>query len=118
MIVKIVVYIAGPFRGKSAWDVENNIRRAEELALECWRAGYAVICPHANTRFFDKAADDSVFLTGDLEIMDRCDVLLTTPDWERSAGALEEVRIALQNDRPKVVHSIEDLKVLYPVRVL
>lgn len=85
-----VLYIAGPFRGPNAWEVEQNIRRAEALALEAWRAGFAVLCPHTNTRFFDGAADDDVWLRGDLELLMRCDAVLLTPDWARSDGARVE----------------------------
>lgn len=105
-----IVYIAGPFRGKSHWDVECNVRRAEALALEAWRAGFAVICPHTNTRFFDGAADDSIWLNGDLEILHRCDAVLTTENWEESSGAKEEVRRAMIWNIP-VFHSLEDLVV-------
>lgn len=85
-----VVYVAGPFRGPTPWDIECNIRRAEALALEVWRAGAACICPHTNTRFFDKAAPDKVWLEGDIEILRRCDALILTEDWERSSGARNE----------------------------
>src|SRR5436309_15845129 len=85
-----VVYVAGPFRGKSYWDQENNIRRAETLALDAWRLGCAVICPHTNTRFFDGAVPDSVWLDGDLELLKRCDAVLMTPDWLKSTGASAE----------------------------
>lgn len=85
-----VAYVAGPFRGPNAWEVEQNIRRAETLALEVWRLGMAAVCPHANTRFYDKAATDDVFLDGDLEILRRCDAVLLTPDWARSRGATNE----------------------------
>ena len=105
----IVVYIAGPFRGKSHWDVEQNIRRAEGLALEAWRAGFAVICPHTNTRFFDGAADDKVWLEGDLEILVRCDVVLLTDDWERSSGARAEVAHAREWNVP-VFMTLETLR--------
>ena len=57
-----VVYIAGPFRGPNAWEIEQNIRRAESLALEVWRAGAAALCPYTNTRFFQGAAPDDVWL--------------------------------------------------------
>lgn len=97
---RLVVYIAGPFRGKSAWDIESNIRRAETIALAAWRAGAAVLCPHTNTRFFQDAAPDDVWLDGDLELLDRCDVVLLTPDWERSSGARAEVEFAIKNDKP------------------
>jgi len=85
-----VVYIAGPFRAANSWEMEQNIRRAEEYALEVWRMGHACVCPHTNTRFFQGAADDSVWLEGDLEILRRCDVVLMVPGWERSSGARAE----------------------------
>lgn len=85
-----VVYIAGPFRGPNSWEIEQNIRRAEALALEVWRAGFAAICPHANTRFYQGAAPDEVWLQGDLAILRRCDAVLLTEDWQRSAGAKAE----------------------------
>ena len=85
-----VVYVAGPFRGPSAWAIEQNIRRAEELALEVWRLGAACVCPHTNTRFYQGAAPDEVWLQGDLEILARCDAILMTDDWEKSSGARAE----------------------------
>lgn len=88
-------YVAGPFRGPNAWDIEENIRRAERLALEVWRLGAACICPHTNTRFFQGAADDRVWLDGDLEILARCDFIVMTPDWRRSSGATAEHDFAL-----------------------
>lgn len=104
-----LVYIAGPFRAANNWGREANIRRAEALALEVWRAGYAALCPHCNTRFFDGAAPDRVWLAGDLEMLIRCDALLTTADWERSSGAKAEVIRAQQVGIP-VFHTLEDLK--------
>jgi hypothetical protein len=83
-------YIAGPFRAKSSWKIEQNIRRAEELALKVWEAGAACICPHTNTRFFQGEADDSVWLDGDMEILRRCDAVLLAPGWQESKGALKE----------------------------
>ena len=86
-----VVYIAGPFRAASAWEIEQNIRRAETLALEVWRSGIPAICPHTNTRFYQGAAPDEVWLEGDLEILRRCDALLLTEGWEDSTGTRGEV---------------------------
>lgn len=103
-----VVYIAGPFRGKSAWDIECNIRRAEKLALEVWRNGIAALCPHTNTRFFQGAAPDDVWLEGDLELLSRCDAVLMTPDWARSSGARAEEEFANKHGI-KVFYSIFDL---------
>lgn len=105
----ILVYVAGPFRASNSWDMEQNIRRAEALALEVWRAGAACICPHANTRFYQGAASDEVWLKGDLEMLSRCDAVLMTEDWKRSMGATAERNYALQLGIP-VLSSIEELK--------
>lgn len=101
-----IVYVAGPFRAPTAWDIEQNIRRAEALALEVWRAGTACICPHANTRFYQGAAPDEIWLNGDLEIVRRCDAVLTTHDWERSSGTRGEVELAHKSGIP-VFHAYE-----------
>lgn len=104
-----VVYIAGPFRGASSWDIEQNIRRAEELALEVWRLGAACLCPHTNTRFFQNAAPDDVWLAGDLELLRRCDAVLVTPDWHRSRGAQKEVSAAAELNIP-VFRALEQVR--------
>lgn len=95
-----VVFLSGPFRGVSAWDIECNIRRAEALALDVWRVGAACLCPHANTRFFQGAAPDEVWLAGDLAMLARCDAVLMTPDWERSSGARAERAFAGERGIP------------------
>ena len=91
-----LVYIAGPFRADTAWQVECNIRKAEELSLMVWRLGAACICPHANTRFFDGAAPDEVWLDGYIEILKRCDAVLLVDgnEWRKSRGTRIEVDIA------------------------
>lgn len=104
-----VVYIAGPFRGPSAWDIECNIRAAETLALEVWRAGAAALCPHTNTRFFQNAAPDEVWLAGDLALLERCDAVLMTPDWQRSSGARAEHDLAKEHGIP-VFYAIDEVR--------
>jgi len=92
-----LAYIAGPFRAKNAWEIECNIRRAETLSLEVWNVpGWCAICPHTNTRFFQGAAPDEVWLQGDLEILRRCDGVVLTKDWLRSSGARAEVKEAIR----------------------
>ena len=95
-----VVYIAGPFRAENAWEIEQNIRRAESLALVAWRAGFAVICPHANTRFFQGAAPDETWLSGDLALLARCDAMILVAGWHRSEGSRKEVEFALNANIP------------------
>ena len=103
-----VVYVAGPFRGPDSWTIENNIRRAETLALEVWRLGAAAICPHTNTRFFQGAAPDNVWLDGDLAILGKCDAMLMTPDWERSGGARAEHDYAAERHM-KIFYDLKSL---------
>lgn len=104
-----LIYVAGPYRGPNAWEIECNIRRAETLALEAWRLGVAVICPHANTAHFQGAAPDEVWLEGDLEMLRRCDAVLLTPDWGRSAGARAERDEAVRRGIP-VLLGLDELR--------
>ena len=104
-----LIYVAGPYRGASEWDVVQNIRRAEALALAVWKLGAACICPHKNTALFGGAAPDEVWLEGDLEMLRRCDAVICTPDWSRSAGAIGEVALARQMGIP-VFETIEELE--------
>ena len=103
-----LIYIAGPFRAPTPYEQEQNIRSAEALALKVWKRGAACICPHTNTRFFQGAAPDAVWLDGDLEMVLRVDAVLMTPDWERSVGARAEREFALKHSVP-VLYSLEEL---------
>ena len=102
-----VVYICGPFRAENAWEVEQNIRRAEETALAAWRTGDAVICPHTNTRFFDGAAPDNIWLDGDMEILRRCDRVILVDGWMTSQGSLAEVEEAHRHGIPVFFQGIQ-----------
>lgn len=96
-----IAYVAGPFRASNAWDIECNIRRAEEVSLEVWRVpGWCAICPHTNTRFFQGAAPDHVWLEGDIEILKRCDALVLAPNWAKSSGTRAEVEYAINAGIP------------------
>lgn len=102
-----VIYIVGPFRGPNAWEIEQNIRRAEAVALEVWRLGAVALCPHCNTRFFQGAAPDEIWLAGDLELMRRCDAVLLVPGWMASKGSCAEVADAKARGQP-VLGEIEN----------
>jgi nucleoside 2-deoxyribosyltransferase len=104
-----VVYVAGPFRGPNHWEIHQNIRRAETLALAVWRAGAAAICPHTNTIHFQDAAPDHVWLEGDLAIVAKCDAIIMTDDWQRSTGARAEHEFAAARGIP-IFYTIDGLK--------
>jgi hypothetical protein len=99
-----VVFVSGPFRSTSEpysqWEQSLNIQQAAALALQVWKLGAACICPHLNSAPFSGACDDDVWLSGDLAILARCDAVLLTPDWERSAGARAEKDYAEQLGLP------------------
>lgn len=89
-----VAYVGGPYRAATIHGVAANIRAAEAVAVELWRYGWAVICPHLNSAFLDGAVPDEAFLTGDLEILSRCDALVLTDGWGDSSGAVAEHKYA------------------------
>lgn len=91
----MIVYTAGPYRDRDgAYAVQQNIRQAEEVALQLWRAGYTVICPHKNTAMFDGAIPEDAILCGYLEVVQRCDLVVMLPGWELSEGSILEKQIA------------------------
>lgn len=103
-----VVYLAGPFRGPDHWTIWQNINRAAAIALEVWKLGAACVCPHMNSFCFQGAAPDDVWLNGDLAILAKCDAVLMTPDWTRSAGATAERVFAIESGIP-VFYACDDL---------
>jgi nucleoside 2-deoxyribosyltransferase len=103
-----VIYVAGPFRAANAWEIEQNVRRAEAAALEVWRAGAVAICPHANTRFYQGALPDAVWMEGELEILRRCDAVLVLENWKVSTGTLMELVEAQGRSMP-IFYSIMEL---------
>lgn len=104
-----LVFVAGPYRAGSEWEVLQNIRSAEELSLELWKMGLAVICPHKNTEWFGGAAPDQVWLEGGLEMVRRSDAVVCTPNWGQSDGARGEVALAQSLGIP-VLYSIVEVR--------
>lgn len=95
-----IVYVAGPYRGKTESDVVRNIRNAEAVAIRIWQAGHIALCPHKNTALFGGLCHDGVWLKGDLEMLKRCDELVLVDGWPGSPGTLQEVDIAVENNIP------------------
>ena len=101
-----VAYVSGPYRDSNLRQVIANIREAERVAIELWRLGYAVICPHTNTQLFDGIFEEGKitmgdptlngmkFIEGDKEFLVRLipdsDILVMIKGWKDSVGANEE----------------------------
>jgi nucleoside 2-deoxyribosyltransferase len=105
-----VVYVAGPFRAKTPWEIEKNVRRAEEVSLWLWTHGITNICPHTLTRFFQHAASEDIFLEGTLELMRLCDVVVVLPEYTQSTGTLGEIAEATRLGIPVVYLETTDIK--------
>lgn len=104
-----VVYLAGPYAQGPAGTQEENIQTASEAAQELWKLGYTVYSPHRNTAFFEEALpelSEKDWLSGHLEMLVRCDVLVLLPKWLSSSGAREEKDLAVSLNIP--VFKFED----------
>ena len=86
-----LVYIAGPYRARTRWAEEQNVRRAEDAGREVAKMGAYPVIPHANTRpYFGDEQPASFWLEGTMELLQRCDAVLLLDKWERSEGARRE----------------------------
>ena len=103
-----LLYVSGPFSAADNLDgIERNILAASEAALEGWRQGWAVICPHKNTSGYQHAADIpyETWIEGDLEILRRCDAICMLPGWEQSNGARIELALAYDLEMEVLVYN-------------
>lgn len=105
---KIHVYIAGPFRAKTPWLIEQNVRRAEDAALEVWKMGAVAVVPHMLTRHFQEMLPDSVWLEGLLSLMSTCDVMLVLPGWRNSEGTKAEI-VEAQKQTKHIFYTLKEL---------
>ena len=87
-----IVFIAGPYRGVDAWEVAENIRRAERVGFVVASvAGVMPLIPHANTAHFDGTMTDEFWLAGTQELLRRCDAIVMVDGWQSSSGSIAEL---------------------------
>lgn len=86
-----LIYVAGPFSAPTQFEVDANIRRAEELGLEVARLGASPVIPHANTRSLHLQVPQVFMLEATLELMRRCDALVLVEGWQDSQGTRDEM---------------------------
>lgn len=93
---RLLVYVSGKYGDADTWGCDCNINCARKVAVELWKMGYAVICPHSNTAHMDYLDSRQVFLEGDMVMVERSDLLVMLPNWETSEGAQLERRLAMK----------------------
>jgi len=94
-----IIVVSGAYQAKTFSQVKENITRARWAAIELWKQGFMVFCPHLNTANFERyIKDQSIFLRGSLEIITRLtpgrDALYMLKNWKSSFGARCELRLA------------------------
>ena len=102
-----LIFVCGPYRAATDYEMEQNIRRAADCAGRIWRAGFAAICPHLNTRRFGGITYEDSFIEGYKQILRLCDAVIVLPRWSYSVGAVGEIKEAIINKIP-VFNDIED----------
>lgn len=106
-----IVYIAGPYRGPNAWEIEANIRRAEVLGMKVAGIGAMPLMPHANTRYSHGLYDDEFWIEGTLELMRRCDaIMVVTHDRGTSLGTEGEIKEAHDLEMPVFFENQDGLR--------
>lgn len=95
-----IVYIAGPFRAPTAWQIAENIRAAERIGLLVARAGAMPLIPHANTAHFQGQRDDQFWLDGTMELLRVTDGAVFIPRWHLSSGSCREMRETARLKKP------------------
>lgn len=106
-----IVYVAGRFNADTHWEVEQNVRRAEALAMEVARLGAMPLTPHCNTRNFHglSGVTHEFWYEGTLELLRRCDALILVPGWEGSKGTAAEREEAFRKHIPQF-HDLRSLQ--------
>lgn len=98
-----LVYIAGPYRAPTRQGIELNIQAARAVAVRAAQKGWAVICPHLNTAHMDEIAPelgDQFWLDATMEMMRRCDAIVTVAGWSESKGTKAELDEAEELEIP------------------
>ena len=109
-----LIYIAGPFRGATPYDVHRNVCEAESLGLTVARLGGYPVIPHTMTQHFDKQLDDQFWLNGTLELLRVCHAVVATHRWEQSHGAKAEIADATARGIPVFYSELESFAVVFP----
>jgi len=89
-----LIYVSGPYSGKTPRDVQMNVDRAIAIACDLIRRGHSPYVPHLMHQFYlhpDGDFDYEKFMWLGMEYLKKCDALFLIAS---SPGADRELRLA------------------------
>lgn len=101
-----IMFISGPYTGKSMSDIEANVTNAARWGGVVKRLGWVPLCPHTNSHRIalesmrDFPPAHKSFYTDALALLSVSNAILMIERWEQSEGALDEQRFAIEHDIP------------------
>lgn len=94
------IYIAGPYRGSNAWDVEQNITRAEALGMRVAEMGGLPVIPHTLFAHWGGTLTADYWLACGDELFDISDAVCVVTGYASSPGTLAEINSAIMAGKP------------------
>jgi hypothetical protein len=104
------VYIAGPYSGANAWEVEQNVQRAEALIYPIAEFGFVPVCPHTMYRNLNGTLTYEKWCAITMDLLHGCHAVLMVSGWGMSRGAKAEHTEALRRGLP-IYETFADLRV-------
>jgi len=104
-----VIFISGPYRGKTLADIEANVEEAARWFEYFLRKGWSVICPHTNSHlpasFCCFGYGHEIWLNNALALEARSNAVFMKERWRQSSGAKKEWRFAKEHGIPIFHHT-------------
>ena len=95
-----MIYIAGSFTGNNAWEIENNVRAAEEYLLLLMKKKILAYCPHTHFRFFHGSVDEHFIMEHCFFMLSHCSAIFVLPGSSDSSGTAKEIMYAQDHGIP------------------
>lgn len=103
-----LIYIAGPFRAPTLFEITQNVARAEFWGLQVAKLNHMPLIPHANTWKMYGAAPEELFLKGTQLLLTKCDGAVFIPGWEKSSGSIAEHKLCEDTKIPWLSPTLDD----------
>lgn len=106
----VVAYMARPYGGKAV-NIEKACDMAEKLAD--LHPHMAIINPLDNFRYLAYFGERDI-LDREKQVLERCDVLIMTGDWQESPGCMGEFSFAYNHGIPIIEPDEESARFFHP----